>query len=170
MNYTALLYRALRTFSALAFIAGFVTAVSAQSPKSEAAADIATLLKKHDAAMNQHDLNGVTQLYAKGPNTVLLGTGPGEKFQGLEEIGTAYTEIFKDFDKGSLSANCYWKDGGVLGTAAWGAAMCKVSDSLGNKKREYELNVSAVLEKQSGRWLFRLLHFSNLTGGASSTQ
>ena len=69
MYYTALLYRTLRTLSALAFIAGAVTAVSAQSPKSEAAADIAALLKKHDAAMNQHDLNGVTQLYAKGPRS-----------------------------------------------------------------------------------------------------
>ena len=163
MKNKALLYRASKTALVLTFIVGLASAASAQSPKSEAAADIATLLKKHD-------LNGVIQLYAKGPSTVLLGTGPGEKFQGLEEIGTAYTEIFKDFDKGSLSANCYWKDGGVIGTAAWGAAMCKVSDSLGNKKREYELNVSAVLEKQSGRWLFRLLHFSNLTGGTSSTQ
>jgi uncharacterized protein (TIGR02246 family) len=169
MNYTALLY-ASKVGLSLAFIAGFTSLASAQSPKSEAAADIAALLKKHDTAMNQHDLNRVIELYAKGPSTVLLGTGPGEKFQGLEEIRTAYTEIFKDFDKGSLSANCYWKDGGVLGTAAWGAAMCKVSDSLGTKKREYELNVSAVLEKQSGRWLFRMLHFSNLTGGGSATQ
>jgi len=170
MNYTALLYRASRIGLSLALVAGLASIASAQSQRNEAAADIATLLKKHDAAMNQHDLNGVIELYAKGSNTVLLGTGPGEKFEGLEEIRTAYTEIFKDFDKGSLDANCYWKDGGVIGTAAWGAAMCKVSDSSGSKKREYELNVSAVLEKQSGRWLFRMLHFSNLTGGASSTQ
>jgi len=167
---TALLYRALKTALLMSFIPSLATLSLAQSPRSEAAADIASLLKKHDAALNQHDLDGVIQLYARGPTTVLLGTGPGEKYQGLDEIRTAYTEIFKDFDKGTVSANCYWKDGGVVGTAAWGAAMCKVSDSLGSKKREYELNVSAVMEKQGGRWLFRLLHFSNLTGGGSSTQ
>jgi hypothetical protein len=111
----------------IAFIAGVSSLVWAQSPKSEAAADIANLLKRHDAAMNQRDVDGVVQLYARGPTTVLLGTGPGEKYQGLEEI-----------DKGTLSASCYWKDGGVTGTAAWGAAMCKISDSLGSKKREYQ--------------------------------
>jgi ketosteroid isomerase-like protein len=132
------------------------------------AVDVLMLLKRHDEAMNQHDLVGIMQLYARGANTVLLGTGPGERYQGLSEIRTAYTEILKDFDKGTLETNCYWKDGGSAGTVAWGAAMCKISDSLGGKKREYELNVSAVMEKQGSRWLFRLLHFSNLTGGPAT--
>ena len=180
MSVKAVLSLTLRTMFGLALITGLVSPASAQSPKtspstaqapkSEAAADIISLLRRHDAAMNQHDLDGILQLYARGPSTVLLGTGPGERYQGAAEIRTAYTEFFKDFDKGSLSANCYWKDGGVNGLAAWGAAMCKVTDSLGNKKREYELNISGVMEKQSGRWLFRMLHFSNLTGGGSSTQ
>jgi len=166
MNNTALFYRASKTSLVLAFVVGLATLASAQtSKKGEAVADITDLLKTHDTAMNQHDVNGVIQLYAKGPNTVLLGTGPGEKFQGLDEIRMAYTEIFKDFDTNTLNVNCYWKDGGVTGKAAWGAAMCKVSDAKGGKKRDYELNVSAVMEKQDGRWLFRLLHFSNLTGG-----
>jgi ketosteroid isomerase-like protein len=153
---------------AITFFAGLAPLCSAQTPRAQAAADVAVLLRKHDEAMNQHDIAGVMQLYAAGPKTVLLGTGPGERYQGLAEIRTAYTEFFKDFDKGTLDTSCYWKDGGGAGTVAWGAAMCKITDSLGGKKREYELNVSAVLEKQGSRWLFRLLHFSNLTGAAAN--
>ncbi len=47
---------------------------------------------------------------------------------------------------------------------AWGAAMCSMSDSLKERKRAFELNVSAVATNQRGQWLFRSLHFSNLTG------
>src|SRR5262245_1874378 len=164
----ALVRRAFGLAFALVIFAVIAPFCSAQTKKSTTAADIAALLKKHDEAMNQHDLDGVLQFYAPGPSTVLLGTGPGERYQGTAEIRTAYTEFFKDFDKGTLTANCYWKQGGSAGTVAWGAAMCKLSDSLGGKKREYELNVSAVMEKLGGRWLFRLVHTSNLTGGAGS--
>jgi len=122
MSVKAVLSLTLRTIFGLALITGLVSPASAQSPKtspstaqgpkSEAAADIVSLLRRHDAAMNQHDLDGVLQLYARRPSTVLLGTGPGKRYQGAAEIRTAYTEFFKDFDKGSLSANCNWKDGG----------------------------------------------------------
>ena len=48
----------------------------------------------------------------------------------------------------------------------WGAAMCKLSDTKGEKKREYELNLSLVAEKQGGKWQFVLLHYSNVVGNA----
>ena len=132
-------------------------------------AEVAELLSKHDEAMNQHNLDGVLALFSASPKTVVIGTGPGEKFQGREEIKAAYTEIFKDFDKGTMSYSCYWKEGRGSGNVVWGAAMCKLSDSKGDKKREYELNVTAVAEKQGGKWQFVMLHYSNLTssGGTS---
>ena len=89
---------------------------------------------------------------------------PGEKFQGKAEIKTAYTEIFKDFDKGTMTHSCYWRDGGGSGNMVWGAAMCKLADAKGEKKREYELNLSMVAEKQRGKWQFVLLHYSNVVG------
>jgi uncharacterized protein (TIGR02246 family) len=129
-------------------------------------ADIAALLKKHDEALNQHNLSGLLTLYSPSPKTVILGTGPGEKYQGKAEIKTAYTEIFKDFDKGTLTHSCYWRDGGGSGNLVWGAAMCKFADAKGEKKREYELNVSMVAEKQGGKWQFVLMHYSNVVGDA----
>jgi len=138
----------------------------AQAQGNNTRADVVALLKKHDEALNQHNLGGLLALYSPRPQTVMLGTGPGEKFQGQAEIKTAYTEIFKDFDKGTLMHSCYWKDGGGSGNVVWGAAMCKFTDAKGEKKREYELNVSMVAEKQGGKWQFVLLHYSNVVGNA----
>jgi hypothetical protein len=83
----------------------------AHAQGSSRRADIAALLKKHDEALNQHNLSGLLALYSPSPKTVILNTGPGEKYQGKAEIKTAYTEIFKDFDKGTLTHSCYWRDG-----------------------------------------------------------
>lgn len=144
-----------------------VQVAPAQGGKSGAAVDIMDLLKRHDDAMNQQDLNAVLALFASDAKTVVLGTGPGERYQGIGEIKTAYTEFFKDYDKGTLARECYWKDGGGSGNMAWGAAMCKFTDSMGDRKREYGLNVSTVVEKRSGKWQFVMVHFSNLTGAAT---
>lgn len=129
--------------------------------------EIAALLNAHDEALNRHNLEGVLALFAPGQKTVVLGTGPGERYQGAEEIRSAYKEIFRDFDAGTLSHSCYWKEGGAKGDLAWGAAMCKFNDAVGAKQREYEMNVSAVAERRGGKWQFVMLHFSNLTGGSA---
>jgi hypothetical protein len=89
----------------------------AHAQGSSTRADVAMILKKHDEALNQHNLGGLLALYSPSPKTVLLGTGPGEKYQGKAEIKTAYTEIFKDFDKGTMTHSCYWRDGG--GSGSW---------------------------------------------------
>ena len=140
----------------------------AQGGKSDPG--VAALLKEHDDAMNQHNLEGVTALFAPDPKTVIIGTGPGERFQGREEIKNAYTEMFKDFDKGTLKHECYWREGSGDEKLKWGAAMCKFSDSKGGKEREYGLNVSAVLKKEGDKWQFVMMHYSNLTGAPPPAQ
>ena len=129
--------------------------------------ELTEMLRKHDEALNKHDLESVVALFAPGARTVLLGTGPGERFEGRDGIRAAYTEIFKDFDKGTSTHNCYWKQGAGTAQVAWGAAQCKFTDSRAGKPREYELNVSGVLQKQAGKWYFVLLHYSNLTGSSN---
>ena len=149
----------------------FCTALSlAQTQPSAQQAEIAELLKKHDDAMNRHDLDGILALFSPDPKTMMIGTGPGEKFQGLAEIRNAYAEMFKDYDRGTLNHSCYWKDGRGSGNVVWGAFMCKFSDSKGGKNREYELNVTAVAEKQGGKWQFVMLHYSNLVGSGVPTK
>ena len=131
---------------------------------------VAALLKEHDEAMNQHNLEGVVALFAPESKTVIMGTGPGERFQGREEIKNAYTEMFKDFDKGTLKHDCYWREGGGDEKLKWGAAMCKFTDSKAGKEREYGLNVSAVVKKEGDKWQFVMMHYSNLTGGSPPPQ
>ena len=142
--------------------------VQAQKEANGNLVQIVALLQKHDDALNQHDLDGVMSVFAPSANTVVLGTGPGERWQGKDEIRAAYTEIFKDFDKGTSTRNCDWKTGEVAGATAWMASMCKFSDSKDGQKREYELNVSGVLRKIGGKWYFQSLHYSNLTGKAGN--
>ena len=125
--------------------------------------EIRQVLAAHDKALNDKNLDAVMSTYSTDPNTVMLGTGTEERWTGPQEIRGAYTEIFKDYDPGTLVAECNWKTGGAddAGTMAWLAASCNAKDSFQGKAREYKLNVSGTLAKQDGQWKFVVLHMSN---------
>ncbi len=130
--------------------------------------EIKELLAAHDKALNEQDLNGVMATYSTDPKVVLLGTGKGERYVGADAIKNAYTEFFKDYDKGTFVPNCDWKSGGAddSGKMAWLAATCNETDSMKGVKREFVINVTATVVKQDSGWKFISLHMSNLTGGA----
>ncbi len=132
-------------------------------PDPKLVEEVKAMLAKHDKALNDKNIEAVMLTFSNNPNTVLLGTGDGERFVGREAIKEAYTEIFKDYEPGTLISNCDWKTGetDVTGTHAWLAATCKLQDSMKDKKRDYVLNVSAALEKQGNDWRFIMLHMSN---------
>jgi uncharacterized protein (TIGR02246 family) len=125
--------------------------------------EVRAVLAKHDKALGEKNLEAVLETFAPAPNTVVLGTGPAERWVGAQEIKAAYTEIFKDYDPGSMKVDCEWKSGNSDGTMAWLAATCVAKDSLKGKAREYPLNVSAAMVKQDGQWRFTMLHMSNPT-------
>ena len=126
------------------------------------------LLAKHDKALNDKSLDAVMSTFSTDPTTVVLGSGEGERYVGQDSIKAAYTEIFKDYDPGTLNTNCDWKTGGVdpSGTMAWFAATCKCDDAMKAVKRHYVLNVTATALKQENGWRFVMLHMSNAPGGA----
>ena len=129
--------------------------------------EVRATLAKHDKALNDKNIEAVMSTFSTNPNTVVLGTGQGERFVGQQAIKEAYTEILKDYDAGTLISNCDWKTGeaDAAGKSAWLAATCQIQDSMKNKKRDYVLNVSAALEKQGPEWRFVMLHMSNSPGG-----
>jgi hypothetical protein len=111
-----------------AFAVVFVVTSSALAQQTSVPGEpsVVALLQKHDEAMNEKNLDAVMALFAPGDKTVMIGTGPGERWVGKEEIRTAYVEFFKDYDKGSLTRKCEWPTGqlqrtwaGVLRCARW---------------------------------------------------
>lgn len=130
----------------------------------ETVAGIKAVLMEHDRAFTSNDLDGVLSTYHKGPHTVLMGTGPGEMWAGLEEIGEAYKHFFADFDKGTQDFKYHYLNAATLGDVAWMTVMGDVSAAKGEKKIAFAMNASVVFAKDAGKWQVRQFHFSNLTG------
>jgi uncharacterized protein (TIGR02246 family) len=127
--------------------------------------EVKAVLHQHDEAMDKQDVKALLSLYADDPTIAMMGTGPGEFWKGKAEIENAYQEFLKDFKAGSLKHECPDTSGGHHGDVAWLVASCNMRDTTPDgQAREYVLNVSAVLKKESGGWKFQTLHFSNLTG------
>lgn len=139
------------------------SSTTASVDKKAVVDEIRAVLAQHDKALSDKNLDALMATFSSDPNTVVLGTGSEEKWVGPAEIRAAYTEIFKDYDPGTMQTNCDWKTGGADdgGTMAWLAAICSAKDSLQGKARDYKLNVSAAVEKQDGKWKFVSLHMSN---------
>jgi ketosteroid isomerase-like protein len=130
--------------------------------------EIRVVLAAHDKALNDKNLDEVMNTFSTDGNTVVFGTGVEERWMGPQEIRAAYTEIFKDYDPGTLLTDCAgWKTGGAdeSGQMAWLAATCYAQDSLQGRKRDYKMNVSGTVAKQNGQWRFVMLHMSNAYEG-----
>lgn len=132
----------------------------AQQQDAGVEAEIKQLLQQHEKAFREKDLEGVMELYAPGPDTVLLGTGPGERWMGKEEIAEAYAHFFEDFDRSAHTLT--WWSVGSHGDVAWLTAMVRYTYYLKNFETEFGLNLSAVFKKIDGSWRFVAVHFSNL--------
>jgi uncharacterized protein (TIGR02246 family) len=129
--------------------------------------EIRATLAQHDKALGEKNLDALMDTYINDPDTVALGTSNGERWVGTENIKSAYTEIFKDYDPNTLDVKCDWKNGQYLGDMAWMAATCQAKDSLKGKARNYELNVTAAMLKQNGKWRFAMLHMSSTPAAAT---
>jgi uncharacterized protein (TIGR02246 family) len=128
-------------------------------------AEIMEMIMMHDKALSEQDLAAVMATYAPTGTIVLMGTGPGERWVGREEIEDAYRHFFQDFDTGSLRTELTWRALEIRGNIAWMMVMLQFTDYLKNQKREYAANISVVVEQLEGQWYIRTFHFSNLTGG-----
>jgi uncharacterized protein (TIGR02246 family) len=142
---------------------------ASSSPQAKAAVtptadEIRAVLAAHDKALNDKNLDALMATFSADASTVVLGTGSEEHWMGPQEIRAAYTEMFKDYDAGTLVTDCgQWKSGGAddAGTMAWLAATCNCKDSLKGKSRDYKMNVTGTVEKQNNKWVFVSLHMSN---------
>jgi uncharacterized protein (TIGR02246 family) len=134
---------------------------------SKAEAGIKKLIESYRAAVHKQDLPAVMKFFADGPDTVVMGTGPGELYVGKESIENAYRAFFSNFqaEKGKI----VWMKSGVNGNAAWIVGNSLITQTYKKGKNEFHMNWSVVLEKQGGQWKIVAFHFSHLTGPAEPT-
>src|ERR1700741_2586497 len=105
-----------------AIIAGISVAAASVAAASSAAAESAqeanpeldqvrTLLRAHDDAFTNHDMEGVLACYTE--KAAIMGSGPGEIWSGPDEIKAAYQHFFEIFDKGEQKFEYQFRIGGV---------------------------------------------------------
>ena len=143
---------------------GLLVSNDAQRKPSADLSQISALLKAHDDALNKHDIDGVMSIFASSPNTVVMGTGPGEVAGGGAK-SKQRTRRFSRIDRVRSRATSLRAENHRRLRLA--DLDMQASDSKGGKKREYELNVSGVMRRIGGKWYIQQLHYSNLTGSGS---
>jgi uncharacterized protein (TIGR02246 family) len=154
-----------------------LSAAAATAPPAHAQASPGTnpeleqvraLLRAHDEAFTNQDLDGVMACLAE--KAALMGTGPGEIWSGPEEIKVAYQHFFQGFDKGQQAFEYQFRIGDLATDMGWLMASGNVSGKKGGKDFAYPLNLSMTVAKKDGKWQIAAMHFSTLTGGDSGTQ
>jgi len=137
-------------------------AVTSDKPLTPVEKEVFAVIDGYNKALSQKDVGACMNVFVPGPNTMVLGTGPGESWRGPEEIREAHVNFFKGFDKETTEP--VWRHIQVQGNVAWVAALSHHVDYLKGEKREFALKISAVFQKQDGQWRIALIHASNLTG------
>lgn len=124
---------------------------------------VRALLKSHDDAMTNHDLDGVMATYAD--DAVIVGTGPGEWYAGSDAIKEAYGHFFSGFDKGKQKFDYASRKGGLGTDMGWLVTTGTVTGEQKGKEIAFPINISLTVVKKDGKWKFAAMHFSNLVAG-----
>ena len=154
--------RGLMLMLGLGFCLALVSPCLAKEGGSNIMVEVKAVVEQHNKAFNAQDLKGVMTTYASDPNTVLMGTGPGEAYAGDEAIGGAYDQIFTRFDANTLSFKYDWICAGSMGNVAWFAVTMTFEGTVNKEKKERAFNMSGTLRKEKGKWRFVSMHFSRL--------
>ena len=127
---------------------------------------IRALLRAHDEAFTNQDLNGVMACFAA--KAAIMGTGPGEIWSGPDEIKTAYEHFFEGFDKGQQQFEYQFRIGRVTPKMGWMMTSGNVTGKKDGKEFAFPLNISLTVAKNDEKWLIAAMHFSTLTGGSEA--
>ena len=149
----------LRMIVALFLVGLFVVAPCiAAEINPETKEELKVVRDQYREAFKLKNIDAVVAMYA--PDAVLMGTGPGELYEGADAIRAAHVEFFKNFDKEEQSIE--WVKFGAKGDVAWVAVTEKFTSYMKSKKIEFQINSTMVLEKRNGKWVIVVRHFSNL--------
>jgi ketosteroid isomerase-like protein len=127
---------------------------------------IRALLKAHDEAFTNQDLDGVMATFSE--KAAVMGSGPGEVWSGPDELKVAYQHFFEGFDKGKQKFEYQFRIGGLSPEMGWMMTAGNVTGEKDGKAIAFPLNLSLTVSKKSGNWLVAAMHFSTLTGGPAA--
>ncbi len=149
----------LRMGIALLLVVFFVAAPCVAADVSpETKAEFKAFLDQYRKAFSAKDADAVVAMYA--PDAVLMGTGAGELYEGADAIRKAHIEFFESFDKEERTVE--FMKVGTEGNVAWVVASMKFTSYIKDKKYEFLINSTTVLEKRDSKWLIVVRHISNL--------
>jgi ketosteroid isomerase-like protein len=157
-----------------AIIAGVVsiaatlpTVANAQASENPEVESIRALLKAHDEAFTNHNLDGVMACLTE--KAAIMGTGPGEIWSSPDEIKVAYEHFFQGFDQGKQKYEYQFKIGGVSSDMGWLMTSGNITGQKVGNEFTYPINLSLTVAKNADKWRIAAMHFSTLTG-ASGTE
>jgi hypothetical protein len=134
--------------------------------KAEELSDVEKAIKaaadNYLEAFANRDLEGCLAAFAKGKKTILMGTGPGERWVGAKEIGMAHKEMFKVSEKETFERK--WSLVSARARIAWTASETIITNVVNGEERKFAINSSAVWVLRNDKWQIALMHVSNLTG------
>lgn len=147
--------------SAVGAAVALSTPAEADDKKAELT-KVHALLKAHDDAMTNHDLNGVMATFA--PKAVLMGTGPGELWATPDQIKEAYKHFFEGFDKGQQDFTYHERKGDLGSEMGYLFTSGEIKGKKDGKAFAFPINLSVTVSKAAGSWKIAAMHFSNLVG------
>jgi uncharacterized protein (TIGR02246 family) len=142
------------------------TAVDAEASENPEVEPIRALLKAHDEAFTNHDLDGVLACLTE--KAAIMGTGPGEIWSGPDEIKVAYEHFFQGFDQGKQKYEYQFKIGGVSSDMGWLMTSGNITGQKAANEFTYPINLSLTVAKNEGKWRIAAMHFSTLTGASGT--
>jgi uncharacterized protein (TIGR02246 family) len=148
--------------AALSATAITTTGAQADEPDEDNLKKVRALLKAHDEALTNHDLEGV--LATLTADATVMGTGPGEMWSGKEELTDAYEHFFMVFDKGEQNFEYHFREGALDDDMGWMMTSGNVTGKRDGKEFTYPLNISLSVAEDDDKWKIAAMHFSTLTG------
>ena len=150
-------------------VAGIAAAVTAPSTAraQESAAEnteldpLRALLDAYDNAFTNHDLDGVMATFSE--KAAIMGTGPGEIWEGPDEIKAAHQRFFEGFDYGEQDFNYEYSIGETKPDTGWMMTSGNVTIKREGKEFTFPVNISLTAVKNGAKWAIATMHFSLLT-------
>lgn len=126
--------------------------------EDKAEIEITELLNKYFDAYKNKDQARALSCFANEPSTVLIGSAPGAKSVGYDELKD---QIAKDFERFEFTKiDLPWKTINIKGPIALLTAEVDLAVKVGDKEQKGTARVTTAMEKKKDKWLIVQSHIS----------